>query len=357
MDIRIEPLDTLFFRDGKPFTMGQESWADSYLLPPPSVVYGAMRTAIAIGNAIPFPDVPTKLDAKTFRIISLHYKVSAKTVLPLPLDLVESDKAMYIQELEEEEKEYEVKPLILVKRSNTITKSEKKAKYHLLAEGWGQVENLDNGFIIATELEKYLNGYLPTTKALKLRDFVPNEPKVGNGRDDLTHSVEESLLYRTDMKRSDGLQIGVGFDLDGYKEIGSLVRLGGEGKLAHLSANRTPFRAVNQSVAFKQNRFKIYFSTPAILKTGEPDLSGLGIRAELVAACVGKPVHIGGFDMAQGRPKPMYKAVPAGSVFYYESKSEVNSLNQHQGISLSDFKKEEGFGIAYFGTWDIASNG
>ena len=44
MRIRIKALDTLFFRDGKPFTSGEETWADGTFPPYPSVLYGALRT-------------------------------------------------------------------------------------------------------------------------------------------------------------------------------------------------------------------------------------------------------------------------------------------------------------------------
>jgi CRISPR-associated protein Cmr3 len=355
MDIRIEPLDTLFFRDGKPFSMGEETWADGYRLPPPSVLYGALRTAIATQNGIPFAEVLEKLSKNKFSIKGLHYKLAENNILPLPLDLVEHPKDIHIQEAEEEEKRYEVKPLVVRPvPDGLVTKSQKKSKYLPIAQNWEQVEDLEEGFILVTELEKYLEGDLKTTLALKLRDFVPNEPKVGNGRNDLTRSVEDSLLYRTDMKRSDILQIGVSFHLEGFQEGRSLVRLGGEGKLAQISAVRLPFKAIQKAIDFRGNRFKIYFATPAILREGVSDLTNLGIQATLVAACVGKPVYIGGFDMVKKEPKAMYKAVPAGSVFYYESPDDISKLNDHQGISLSDERKEEGFGIAYFGTWDIS---
>jgi CRISPR-associated protein Cmr3 len=355
MDIRIEPLDTLFFKDGKPFSRGEETWADGYRLAPPSVLYGALRTAIATQNNIPFAEVPLKLDENKFSINGLYYKLGENNALPLPLDLVEYEKPIHIQEIEEEEKKYEVKPLALRRvPEGLITKSEKQSKYLPIAQNWEQIEELEEGFILITELEKYLGGHLESTTALKLKDFVKNEPKVGNGRNDLTRSVEESLLYRTDMKRSDNIQIGVSFKLEEYREISSLVRLGGEGKLAHLSVVRMPFKAIQKAIDFPGNRFKIYFASPALLRDWKPDLRFLGIEATLVAACVGKPVHLGGFDMAEKAPKPMYKAVPAGSVFFYESADDISKLNDHQGISLSDERQEEGFGIAYFGTWDIS---
>jgi CRISPR-associated protein Cmr3 len=43
--IEIHALDTLFFRDGKPFERGEESVANGSFPPLPSVIYGALRTA------------------------------------------------------------------------------------------------------------------------------------------------------------------------------------------------------------------------------------------------------------------------------------------------------------------------
>jgi CRISPR/Cas system CMR-associated protein Cmr3 (group 5 of RAMP superfamily) len=70
---------------------------------------------------------------------------------------------------------------------------------------------------------------------------------------------------------------------------------------------------------------------------------------------IGKPYMLGGFDIAEKRPKPMLKVAPAGSVFYYESDEPVD-VSQLQGRSLSDNINnadyvKQGFGIAFFGTW------
>ena len=48
--IQIEPIDTLFFRDGKPFSMGDQSTAFGIFPPYPSTVFGAIRTGIIAQN-------------------------------------------------------------------------------------------------------------------------------------------------------------------------------------------------------------------------------------------------------------------------------------------------------------------
>jgi len=362
MEVRIEPLDTLFFRDGKPFSQGEETWADGYLLPPPSVIYGALRTAIATQNGIAFEEVEEKLGKNIFSVKNIYYSLGDNNVLPLPLDLVEyGDKKPEIQIAEKEKKEYEVRPLHLTPFGDLVLSAKKnKPRYFPLPQQGVKVENMEHGCILATELSKYLSGKLELnevdieyTKALKLTDYIQNEPKVGIGREDLTRTAEEGNLYRVDMKRGDGLKIGVTFDLEEYQHLSPVVQLGGERKLALLEPRLRPFSIALPQIDFIKGRFKIYFATAAILTEGEPDLSGLGISATLVAACVGKPVSIGGYDILNNKAKPMYRAVPAGSVFYYETESDVSLLNDKQGCSLSCKLKEQGFGVAYFGIWNI----
>ena len=92
MELKLQPLDTLFFRDGKPFSRGDESWADGNFPPNPSVIYGAMRTALATatGKEIPFSEVPKVLREESFKIIGIYYNYDSEVnYLPLPLDLVE----------------------------------------------------------------------------------------------------------------------------------------------------------------------------------------------------------------------------------------------------------------------------
>ena len=44
--IKLEPIDTLFFRDGKPFSMGEQSSAHGIFPPYPSTLFGAIRAAV-----------------------------------------------------------------------------------------------------------------------------------------------------------------------------------------------------------------------------------------------------------------------------------------------------------------------
>ncbi len=54
--------------------------------------------------------------------------------------------------------------------------------------------------------------------------------------------------------------------------------------------------------------------------------------------------------MAKRKPKPMFKAVPAGSVYFFELlEGNANQLEKFHQKSISDIYPEQGFGICYIG--------
>jgi CRISPR/Cas system CMR-associated protein Cmr3 (group 5 of RAMP superfamily) len=56
--------------------------------------------------------------------------------------------------------------------------------------------------------------------------------------------------------------------------------------------------------------------------------------------------------MEKGVPKTMYKAVPAGSVYFYETSENLEVVKERLfGKPISDKMPEQGFGIAYVGVW------
>lgn len=77
------------------------------------------------------------------------------------------------------------------------------------------------------------------------------------------------------------------------------------------------------------NKFKLYLASPAIFNNGwYPDFLGLvdgeligeidNLRFRLISAVVNKPQTISGWNVAEKKPRPVVKAVPAGSVYYFE---------------------------------------
>lgn len=354
----IKALDTLFFRDGKPFSRGEESWADGVFPPYPSVIYGALRTWYISNHAVPYSQTAIDKSAD-IEIKNIQYRIHKDIYLPMPLDLAEPRGKDGVQKnSEKENKEYEVIRLIPERTEGLI--SNHPCTTILMPPPGKIVETLEHGLLQKGDLITYLNTPKTHFKVCKLDDFAQTEAKTGIGRNDFTNTASDALLYRVGMRRATEFEILLDFYWPGNENAPQqqafFIKLGAENKVAEVRSSRQHIHINRDEVQLKDNRFKLYLSTPAIFEGGwQPDLfTKYGIKADLVAAAVGKPLHIGGFDMEKGKPKTMYKAVPAGSVYFYETAEKLETVKEKLfGIAISDKMPEQGFGIAYVGNWEL----
>jgi len=67
-----------------------------------------------------------------------------------------------------------------------------------------------------------------------------------------------------------------------------------------------------------------------------------------VAAAVGRLQPIGGWDVARREPKPIHTAVPAGSIYYFETEGTVT----YDRRPVSDLYGQIGFGQILTGRWN-----
>lgn len=355
--LTVHPLDTVFFRDGKPFSMGEDTWADGVFPPYPSVIYGALRTWYIARHASAYTNDAIE-ESGRIKLESIQYRLPKGLHLPMPLDLVSpKHKSEPEKNKEVRDKVYRMIKLGLRPEGSEDVMSSHALPQLLMPPQGIEVESLDDGLMSNEgDFERYLQGALAEVEVRRIKDFAITEPKVGIGRDDATNAASDSMLYRVGMRRSSDFRIVISANLpneDSATEH-SLIKLGAEGKFAEV--NVEPVRRQRPAVptvAINKGGFKLYLSTPAIFKQGwKPDLASKGISAELIAAAIGKPVHIGGFDMKKRQPKPMYKAVPAGSVYYYKSSEDPHKIiDRLHDSSISDFQMEQGFGIAYIGNY------
>jgi CRISPR-associated protein Cmr3 len=345
MLIRVEALDTLFFRDGKPFTMGQETWADGVFPPYPSVVYGALRSAYFAQHIEELNKANQKDDPTAgLRIKGLFLEIDNDLCLPLPLDCVE-----------EKINSYDQVAFQLKLEENTMVSSA-PTSYILGSDGDSQVENVREGYLNDLDFRRYLDATMNEYYYYNLSEYVFAEEKIGIAKDNFTSVAEKSKLYRITLRRLNNVSIIIDFEGLKLPESGFL-KLGGEGKaVTYESIEGLP----DFSSELKENRFKIYLATPAIFKNGwlpgwinSETLEGSynGLRLKLLSAAVGKHINIGGFDIKKGRPKPMKRAVPAGSVYYFEllegEPAKIMDLMHYK--SISEYSPEQGFGISFVG--------
>lgn len=343
--IKIKAADTLFFRDGRPFTMGEDTTASSLFPPPPSVLYGALRTTF-IAEHIGHKTLEKLIvESADLKIESIGLSQNDVTLLPLPCDLVvpkdKNTSAFLLEKIQ--------KPIASSAKTGFLLRNTLEGK-------------MDDGpfYIRKNELVKYL--HLKTDKFSCQKLPMLTETKIGIGRGNDTRIAADGMLYRVQLQRLSGEKEDSGIEIivqftDLTLDTEGVLQLGGERKVASFT---TESEAIISNIAVPELEkpwFKIYLTTPAIFRTGwQPTELLAKHNLEIETAALGKTLNIGGWDVEKREPKPMLQAVPAGSVFYVKSKSgEVGDAQKAAAAihlqAISDFYVEQGFGIALIGKY------
>lgn len=361
MRLFLKPNDTFFFRDGRPFTRGEQTEGYSIEMPFPSTVTGAFRTAyIALcADLTDFANEQLKsiigtkesLEGASIQLKGVFLgSGNGQLYYPTPRDMVSEKKSTSTK----------LYPLSIASPGNSFTSNSPSELPALLT--WNntkmQVEHLSS-YISCDNLRRYLLG---DTHSLTSEgsDFIVDEPKVGITRSHKTLATVEGMLYRLNMKRFHKSEFGFIVDVNGIDGLprNGLIKLGGEGKsfVYQETSQKTDIlsdgdRAKIRDRICKSREFKLYLATPAIFDAGwHPKCLQKNIK--LITAAVGNYVTVGGWDVAHNRPKVAYRAVPAGSVYYYRlingTKAET-VLDCLHYKNISDQRSQEGFGLSYVG--------
>lgn len=380
MILFLQANDTFFFRDGRPFTKGEQSEGYSIFPPLPSTILGALRTAYIaeygdlsafyagkMANTIGTPDKLSSMHLKGIFLADTNTSI----YYPIPLDLV-------IKENENENMLYVLK----VCSQDSNLRSNSLLKHHLKWEGPEDVDVETNGKLEGIDLTEYL---LNRQKEFVFRpheDFKQDEPKTGIQREYQTLTAQDSMLYRINMSRFQPSffnpkerkalsELGFIVDYECNKNLlaKGLLKLGGEGKsfLYQQSChNPDPLSTAADIKSLKEGIqkigvFKLYFATPTIFDQGwlpkwidketyKAEYSSLSFK--LITAAVGKPISIGGWNMQKNIPKPTRRAIPAGSVYYFKVSDEscVDTIvKTFHYKNISDCQAEEGYGLCFVG--------
>ena len=341
--IEIEALDTLFFRDGKPFTMGQDTVGRSIFPPYPSTLYGAIRSAYLANNLSDLDRINAAEDtSKNLKITGIFLNMSGNTAVPVPLDLVkeknkENALAYLLSSTNRPKGSFD---------SNTNLGIEERLSFDKNLT----IDSPDEAYVTATGLRSYMRGN-DTVSIVDTSEKIRKETKVGIGRSNATRATEEGNLYRIQMNRLENISLIVAFEGISLAKTG-ILRIGGEGKVAfYRTRSEDGFEPIRNR-PIEGTNFKLVLLTPAIFKDGwkpfqqNPDL-------EVTNAAVGKPNWIGGFDVNKQEPKTMRKAVPAGSVFYIKATTSdaINQLKAKTSIcdNFDDHSNyiNQGFGLFF----------
>ena len=372
MILFLQANDTFFFRDGRPFTKGDQSEGYSIFPPLPSTILGALRTAYIAehgdlsafyaGKMAMTIGTPDSLGSISLNGVFLADREST-IYYPIPLDLVvkknETNNRLYVLE-------------VGTKSSNLSSNA--SLTYLLRWSGAEDVESETNGRLEGIDMTEYLLGGQTEFIFRPIEDFIRSEPKIGIERDYRTSAAKDNMLYRINMSRFQSQFLNpnerkalsdLGFVVDYQCDIelpeNGLLKLGGEGKsftYKRSCHNPDPLAAEKDMAVLKKairssGAFKLYFATPAIFEQGWLPNKWIDHKTfELITAAVGKPISIGGWDMKKNIPKPTRRAVPAGSVYYFKVSDEncVDTIvDTFHYKNISDYQVKEGFGLCFVG--------
>ncbi|GAK61611.1 CRISPR-associated protein, Cmr3 family [Candidatus Vecturithrix granuli] len=368
--IEIDALDTLCFRDGKPFTSGEDTWATTTFPPSPSVIYGALRGTYFSNHIaeLEHANQRGKDPTEQLRIRLIMLQTGRHRYFPLPLDCIVPKKSKEQREKKEKDKNDSEKAIVLKKVATSAISN--CPVNNILRSPDRVIADKEQARIVThDELTTYLEGSTTEIRCKKISEFIVPEPKLGIGRVNETHATQEGRLYRIDMRRLEPkmkfnvestrhLSLVVGFDDLTLPDAG-IMRLGGEGKAGKYTLSET---MTIDSPTITGKRFKLYLMTPAIFgqgwlpcwldaKTFEGTYHNLRLRLE--TAMLGKSFGVGGFDMARKRPKKMRRVVPAGSVYYFEivqgTIDEAITVFHNQSIADGEKNRKQGFGLTLIG--------
>jgi len=410
MWLKIKPLDVLLFRISKPFGAG-ESFRAEGVFPPTSIPFiGALRSRIiahlmgtnsdkqldgdqnekTITN-IPdwiFEEIGTYDNLGPLSIEGPYLVIDDINCLPIPRDLMKSNNDNMSEFLSCLQPGFSNWPVITSKPNLEMPLITSASDY--------KAESCTSGFLIGKYLENYLTAELSIN--LIYNEAVSDvEPRLGISLSK-DRTTKKGFIYNVLFNR---LRDNAAFWLklnskkgneDSLLPKSGFLALGGESRAAYFekvnNENLPESIPTNKSVNELKNslsqkltgkkEFKLYLLSPAVFEQGWlPDFVNNedhtwepvpGVQTKLVSAAVGKALTIGGWDLAKNLPKPINRAVPAGSVYYFESKesfSEITaktivdtihmkSIIQNESnnpLIQSAYYRSAGFGITAVGSW------
>ncbi len=362
--VRLDPVDTWFFRGGTPFASdaAPQDNVESLFPPHPATAAGALRAVLALargwdgrgrwhksfddvlGNGPKDPgrlsfDGPFLLRGRKLLFRSPRHLLGIREAngwrpcallrpgLPVRCDL---GRTVRLPDLPEG--------------------SKKGAKLQAGDREWLTLKGLTS----------VLRGNLPNIGEIVEDEALWSaEERIGLARDRETRSAKEGMLYSTrHVRPGRGVSLGLriaGLPADWLRPFNRLVPLGGENRLAQC---REWLGCANLDTLSAQvgprGQAVLVALTPLDLEEavirGERPLDALG-GARIVSACLGRPQRIGGWDSLARRPLPLRSVLAPGSVLFCEIPENAQDAIADGGVLRLGAQTAWGFGLVAAGVW------
>jgi len=360
VQVVIKPVDVWLFRDGKPFTAGEDHDAGTVFPPSPFTLQGAIRAKVLAEKGTDFsqfasqkqpdPDVGYGDNFGKLRlrgpILVRRSGNSWERLIPMPADVVKVGDVF-----------------ALLKPQDLPFKTNLPDKVQLLWAKGKRVKEV-RGWLPESEWEGYLRGEAPK-EAVDGGTLFEFEPRFGIAIDRTKQTTQVQMLYRaTFVRLKDSAALWA--EVEGVQlEPQGFLRFGGEGRGATYEEVE-PLRDLTSYSPEVGKRFKVVLVAPAWFSGGWQPESGdwskiFGKQVRLVAVALQRPQKFGGFDLAKGKPKPIRNFVPAGSVYFFETDEPFQLPKSFAFTETPDEIREAngdanawaniGFGFALVGVW------
>lgn len=376
--LRLTPLSPLIARDSRPFGVGQGNRVRSMDWISPSVIAGAVRTAVWKAEDTLTPD-----QLKTIEVCGGFPVLDERMYLPRPLDALihKADEAAGTADV------LRVRPM----DGNAGVRMPHASLVPSAPVGMPEEDfkpESGDAFWPLEAMAEWLGCEDDQPVSMKL-DGLPAPVK--EDRTNVTilpesGAAEDARLFTTTgldfvRKPKEGtskgrlsqMRIGVRVNFGKYAPLPEhlLVPLGGERRLAEVRMAEADegFWEVPKSLSWTGKKWlRMVLATPAIFEKGwlpgwlrEEDgklmgeVPGSGVSVRLVSAVVGRWKPLSGWSYEKGRngPKALRRMVPAGSVYFFEVLKGGEDIADLWLHSVCDCQQDgrDGFGLALWGCW------
>lgn len=385
----LHPLDTLFFRDGRPYNQddpGQVEAASLFPPHPPTVV-GAVRAALAralgwsdgpwndglkksLGDGVDWQQGDGQLGRLSFA--GPHVLKDNKPLFPAPLCLVKGKSSqgddIISQLVPGQEVECDLGDLKTVRLPAVPNRTD--------VESW---KVLERTWLTVDGMERVLNGEAPEESHIFKADQIwQAESRVGIQRHEETRTTKrfasqeegepaKGALYAAAHARP-AQDVTLAVEVEGLPDVclsKNSAPLGGEGRSVWIDQTAAKLHLPEAPDLHPDKdgvlRYTVVLVTPADLGDKWPgpgdSLEGTGGNAlpgYVVSACTGRAIAVGGWDSMARRPLPLRPLIPAGSVWFLEAKaSEAQAVKLWHDLAIGR-ATDWGFGRVLIGRWTPA---
>ncbi len=346
--LNIEPVDSLFFRDARPFEPTSHAVSG---LPMPQTLAGAVRSVLLERHGVDFVRLgehtrsgasfaealaefgPAAASVAAVQIRGPWFTLNGEVLLPAPASLQRGKDSGKLVRLD---------PL---KSPPPGWRPPAPGMLPLWRYGQETVEAA-GGFLRLSDLARFLEGGWPKADALiPAKDVYESEDRTGIGVDPLRNAAQEGRIYAVRMlvlKPKAGLYAELSGPANTLAPLAAepvLMKFGGEGRHVVVRSEQRGFDWPHLPPVSGKGRL-VLLTTPACFNGWKPPV------LNPIAAAVGNGQPVSGWDLAKGGPKPNRFMVPAGSVYFLPPAAHVPA----QLVTDEDAKL--GWGCFVEGNWN-----